>query len=395
MIHNYKRFSGESDDELIYRITKDKEKIGTWQDVADILNELLGTSYSESAFRKKRQYFDTLKKVYIKNQTKSNIELFEINEKIRELEKAKVNFRDERMAWTKQNRISARVSDRLDKIEKALLSQGKTIFKPLQQHVSNKSDNDLLIILSDLHIGHCFKSYWGEYNVDIAKNRLSVYLSEILSIKELHNSQNCYISLQGDLISNSIHKTIAITNCENVINQIKIACELISSFCYSLAQVFDNVYISSVSGNHSRIDRKEDALHDERLDDLIFWGIQNNLNHIDNITCLYNQIDNGIAKITIRNKDYIAVHGDFDPFNKQGMSNLILLLRNIPYAIIYGHMHANAFTDESKVKLIRSGSFCGGGDNYTIEKRLSGEPSQMICVCTENGVKALYPIEFN
>ena len=41
----YKRFNGESDEELIYRITGEKDQIGSWQDVADILNELLGTEY--------------------------------------------------------------------------------------------------------------------------------------------------------------------------------------------------------------------------------------------------------------------------------------------------------------------------------------------------------------
>ena len=56
----YKRFEGESDEELIYRITGEKEKIGSWQDVADILNRLLGTEYTESKFRKQRQAFDRM-----------------------------------------------------------------------------------------------------------------------------------------------------------------------------------------------------------------------------------------------------------------------------------------------------------------------------------------------
>ena len=51
----YKRFENETDEELIYRITSDKELIGSWQKVADILNELLGTNYTESKFRKERR----------------------------------------------------------------------------------------------------------------------------------------------------------------------------------------------------------------------------------------------------------------------------------------------------------------------------------------------------
>ena len=57
---DYKRFENETDEELIYRITGEKDKIGSWQGVADILNELLGTNYSSSTFRKKRQYFDKM-----------------------------------------------------------------------------------------------------------------------------------------------------------------------------------------------------------------------------------------------------------------------------------------------------------------------------------------------
>ena len=66
-IHNYKRLEGESNEELIYRITGDKEEIGSWQDVADILNDLLGTEYTESKFRKQRQAFD---KMLAANQSK-------------------------------------------------------------------------------------------------------------------------------------------------------------------------------------------------------------------------------------------------------------------------------------------------------------------------------------
>lgn len=84
-----------------------------------------------------------------------------------------------------------------------------------------KSNNDLLVILSDLHIGQTFDSFGGKYNTDIAKQRLCKYLDEIIALRDIYNSENCYVSLQGDLISNSIHKTIAITNQENVIQQIK------------------------------------------------------------------------------------------------------------------------------------------------------------------------------
>ena len=335
--------------------------------------------------------------MFAANQAKlsdASARLEEIELKTRELEIKTVQFRDERNAWSKQNYIGGRVIDKLNKLESNLLSQGKINFEE-HNKPNVTSDNDLLVILSDLHIGQCFSSTFGEYNSDIAKDRLSKYLSEIIKIRELHNSEKCYISLQGDLISNSIHKALAITNRENVIEQIKLTSELISSFCYELTKYFSNVFITSVVGNHSRIDRKEDALHDERLDDLIAWNVGLSLKHIDNFHVLNRKLDNGIADINIRNKTYISVHGDFDTFNRQGVANLILMLGFIPYGILYGHMHTCAIDETNGIKMIRGGSLAGSGDSYTLEKRLSGKASQMVCVCNNKGIVCCYPIELN
>jgi len=44
--------------------------------------------------------------------------------------------------------------------------------------------------------------------------------------------------------------------------------------------------------------------------------------------------------------------------------------------------------------MIRGGSLAGSGDDYTIEKRLTGKASQLICIADDNGLKAYYPIYF-
>ncbi len=45
--------------------------------------------------------------------------------------------------------------------------------------------------------------------------------------------------------------------------------------------------------------------------------------------------------------------------------------------------------------MIRGGSLAGCGDQHTVEKRLTGKPSQMVCICTDKGVQAFYPVELN
>lgn len=392
VITSYKRFENESDEELIYRVCSDKDLIGSWQDVANILNELLGTEYTESKFRKQFQAFNKMLNANRGKFTDSDEQIKEIEVQKRELERKKIQFRDERNAWQKQNYADARVEEKLDKLEDELTSLGRTNFDT-HNILSIDSDNDMLVILSDLHIGQTFDSIFGKYNTDIAKDRLNQLLNEVLSIRDLHNSRKCYVSLQGDLISGNIHKSIQVTNRENVIEQVKNATELVSSFCYELSLHFENVFLSNVSGNHTRIERKEDAIHDERLDDIISWAVELSLKHIDNFHVLHRNIDTGIADIDIRGKSYIAVHGDYDGFNKSGVQNLCLALGFVPYAITFGHLHVCSVDETNGVKMIRGGSLAGCGDSYTIEKRLTGKPSQMVCICTNKGIKAYYPIE--
>lgn len=396
--------STENEEQYIWRLCQAKDSgvlDMAWDTLAAIFNSELrkdDEDFSPAAYRKPYQNAKRYWEAGVFNQYNNNSNKYfsELEEKRRQLEQEKIKFRDERNAWNKQNYIAARATQKLDYLEECLKNIGKINFDPVQPSCQSMvSTNDMLVILSDLHIGQCFSSYWGEYNSDIAKQRLNEYLNQILYFQSIYNSENCYISLQGDLISNSIHKTIAISNRENVIQQIKLVSEYIASFCYELSKTFKKVYIYDVSGNHSRIDKKEEAMHDERLDSLISWIVKNMLSHIENVIVPENSyFDIGICGFDIRGKKYISVHGDYDPFSKNGVQNLSSMLGFFPYAILYGHLHTNAYMEYNGVNMIRGGSLAGSGDDYTIEKRLNGKPSQMICICGEHGFISLNPIKF-
>lgn len=388
----YKRLDGETDDEFIFRVSKDKDQIGTWEDMAALFNSILGKNFTESYYRKRNKKHDRISCATEYNDKIDQKQLDKMMIGKREFERKKIQFRDERNAWQKQNYIDARAEEKLDRLEEELTSIGKINFEK-HEEVQVSSDNDMLVILSDLHIGQTFDSAFGKYNTDIAEDRLRQLLNNIISIQKTHNSEKCYVSLQGDLISGNIHKSIQVTNRENVIEQIKIATELISSFCYELSKHFRVVFMTNVSGNHTRIESKKDAIHDERLDDIISWAVELSLKHIGNFHVLKRNIDTGIADISIRNKTYIAVHGDMDSYNKSGVQNLCLALGFVPYAILFGHLHTCSIDEANGVKMIRGGSLAGCGDQYTIEKRLTGKPSQMVCICNSDGVMAYYPVE--
>ena len=386
----YKRFENESTDELIYRICQDKDKIGTWQDVANIINELTGDDFGESTYRKKYQAFQ---KMLSANQSKfadSESQLREIEDQIRELERMKIQFRDERRSWNKQNYENSRFDEVMNILVERMDNFAKTDFTP---HSSPTIDGDknMIICLSDLHIGQCFSSYFGEFNSDIAKERLQKYMNEILNIARDNHVKKAYVFMLGDNISNSLHKTIEVSNKENVIDQLKLSIEYISSFCYELTKYFEHVYLASASGNHSRLQAKDLAQHSERLDAFIAWDVCRTLQYVDNFhSLLHRSIDDGIADVNIDGKTYLLIHGDYDTPTKTGYLNLSNIVGFFPDYICCGHKHFCFYSQESK--FIQSGSLASSGDDYCIEKRLSGKASQMVCVVDKTGVKSVHPI---
>lgn len=396
------RKEGETEIQYLWRIGKmvDAGKIGSWKDITPTLNKQLREDdeyYDESAYRKKYQ---AAKKFYDEIFSQQGDEDFkkEQEEILREIKKEKIKLRDERTESNRGIRIEARVEDKLDYFEKIIANQGKIDYKPLKpaerELIKTKSDNDLVIMLSDLHIGQTFASAWGRYNLEVAKDRMNQYLNKIIEIKDRHNSENCFVTLQGDMISNSIHKTIAITNRENVIEQVISASEIITAFLAELSKIFNNVTVASVVGNHSRIDKKEDALKDERLDTLIEWYAKSKLENFENIEFI-EPYDNTFNCFVVRNKHYFIVHGDYDKFDMAGVAKLSMMAGYFPYCILFGHRHFPATTEINGIKLVQSGSFPGAGDDHTIELRLSGKPSQTVLVCNEDGIECNYTVELD
>ena len=400
-VFNTKPLEGQGELSYLWSIGQAKDNgsyDGTWEDIANLMNLYYRNDESEyrtsSAYRKP---YEQAKKFYesgVFNKFSEDEYINKLNASKREAEREKVKLRDERRAWSKQNYADARAEDMLDKLSDSLVSIGNVNFP---NHNVNyfTSDNDMIVLLSDLHIGATFDNRFGKFDTDVAYSRMSEFLAKTIELQRIHNSENCYVLSLGDQISGIIHKTIQVTNRENVVEQVKIATELIASFCYALTKHFNNVSLISVSGNHTRLTpNKDNAMHDDRLDDLISWAVGLSLYNVENFHVIENGIDTSIATFDIRGKTYVATHGDYDGFNKGDTQKLVSMIREFPEAWFSGHMHTIAVDEVNEIKMVRGGSIAGSGDDYTIEKRLSGKPSQLVCVVDKEGIKAYYPIYF-
>jgi predicted phosphodiesterase len=387
----YIKQENESLKQYKIRLYKNKDLYDlTSQQIADLINKESGESYGESCYRKwfkayAEGVYDTEKEFVSGDKILKEYELKRI-----EFEKEKIKFFDQRTAYTKDIRTDAR----LDELKEILINSIKNIKSyPNKNYTDIKyQDNDLLVGLNDLHFGIEINNYWNKYNPEIAKQRLEKYIQEIISIQKTHSSENCYICANGDLISGNSHLTIALANRENVVEQVMGVSELISWFISELSNYFKNVYFSVVAGNHSRLSLKENSPKNERLDDLIPFYIKARLQNLESIKVLDNNIDNTISLINIRGLSYLGVHGDMDKMDN--ILKLVEMLPNKAYAILFGHLHHNVSNSIQGYKLLMSGSLMGV-DDFCIEKRILGKPQQLVCVCDNNGVRAIYDIIFD
>lgn len=315
--------------------------------------------------------------------------LSDLDNKRFELQKERQKFSDQRNALNRLLRERAR-QEELNEILTEAVKSGNLPSLKYQRAEIEPSDNDLLVSLNDIHYGANVQNYWNTYNSDVCREEMCRYLDRIIAIGETHASENCIVWANGDEISGNIHQSIAVTNKENVIEQIKGVSELIAEFLAELSRHFRQVTYVSVAGNHSRIEpNKDKALVSERLDDLIEWYLSARLQNFENIKIGGGEkVDDTMYLVDVRGKTFCGVHGDFDGSSAKIQALQTMAQRPL-YAVLSGHLHHCRIDEVQGIKTVMAGSFLGM-DGYCVQKRIYGKPEQMVCVCDDSGIRCAY-----
>lgn len=392
------RRDGESDLEYHKRLVYGKLVDKTLADIdyTELAESIYGKQYSSDVSRRMCYGSKYTLELLDKELASAAIEksgsdlIAELEDKRIELAKERQKFFDQRNAFNKLVRERAR-DEELNEIIEDCIMNGNLPELTYDQPVDIIGSNDLLVSLNDIHYGANINNAWCRYNSSVCASMMSNYLSKIIQISEAHKSENCIVWCAGDLISGNIHRSIQITNKENVIEQLMGVSELIAEFLAELSKHFRTVRFVSVAGNHSRLDQnKENALPGERLDDLVEWYLCARMQSFDNVIINdEHKLDCSISLFDIRGKNYVMVHGDYDSPSK--VQSLQSMVREPIYAVLCGHLHHNQTDVVQGIRTVMAGSF-QGVDSFCVEKRIYGEPEQMVCVCDNNGIVCHYDI---
>lgn len=369
---------------------KQKDSNIEWQDIADFRSDYNGESEHRDTIRKgSKLLYEYLDAGWVHEPTLMSIS--ESDEIIR-LKKERQKLSDARVEYNRQIRQEARKESYSEMVKRIICENVEPTNLKVQYHTFN-SNTDLLVHLTDIHTGIEINTWNNKFNQDILKERIEKFTSEILKIRDLHKSENCYLVI-GEILSGIIHNNLRLQNNMDLMEQFKYVSELISAMLIRIANHFNHIYVYVTPGNHSRVSpKKEDSLDGENMDVLLPFYLKAKLQNINNIDICENNIDPEIAMFNIRGNNVFASHGHKDN-PASVVQNFTMMFGIKPDIVLLGHRHLNGLTTVYNTKVIESGC-CSGTSQYAMSIRKTNRPEQTVSVVGHDGLVCLYDIQLD
>ena len=362
-----------------------------WQDVADFRSEYNGDLEHRDTVRKgSKLLYEYIDAGWVNEPAES--EDNSDNAELIKMRKEKIKLSDARVEYNRLIRQEARKESYADMVKRIICENVEPINIPVHYTLFNSS-TDLLCHLTDVHCGIEIHNWKNDFDEDILKKRIEKFTSDILDIRGMHQSENCYLVI-GEILSGIIHNNLRLQNNMDLMEQFKYVSELISAMLIRLANHFNHIYVYTTPGNHSRISpKKEEALDGENMDILLPFYLKARMQNVKNITICDNTIEPEIAMFNIRGKNVFAAHGHKDsPSNV--VQNFTMMFNIKPDIVLLGHRHTNAMETVYDTKVIQSGCV-SGADAYAMSIRKTNKPEQTVSVIGDDGLICLYDIQLD
>lgn len=307
---------GETDDQLIYRVTKDKDIIGSWNDVADVLNQLLGTHYGESKFRKDKATFDRMLNANRDMFVDSDKQLQDIRIAQRELEKTRKKIQTEKLEYSKWLREDARAEMVTEKICNAV-RELKTLdipeyIPPIHDHKS------YLLCLADAHYGIEFeiKDLFGniinEYSPEIFETRMWNLLNKVVQIVNKEHITELNVWELGDGLQGVLRLNSQLMKLKyGIIDSSILYANFLANWLNELSKYVRIKFQMVIDSNHTQLricGAPKNAFVDENMSKSMLVLIKERLKDNKNIVILENPT--GMDYSVLSTYAILGIHGE-------------------------------------------------------------------------------------
>lgn len=392
----------ENERQYIWRVGQmvDGGEVGSWKEIAPILNEQLRNDESEyrdeSAYRKPYQY---AKSYYedVFSKMESDEHIANLENATQNLYKQTIRFQDQRREYNKILREQARQEHLRDTVKKCAEKMSvKLIDKSFDSN--HAGDCEAVVCFSDWHYGMVCDNIWNQYNTEICKYRVSLLVSRCKEYLAEKKPKKLHILLLGDSVHGAIHTSARVASEEDVCDQYMHVAELIALAVEELSAHSSETFVYSTYGNHCRtVQNKNDSIHSDNMEKLVPWWLEqrfkenNSVNIINTNT--YEFIDFNVCGYNI-----VAVHGDKEKFKEMGNVINTIFSKNYGHNVDYvicGDKHHREELNRFNIESILVSSLCGT-DEYADGLRLYSNAEQTLLFFTErDGRQCSYNIKLD
>lgn len=403
-LNQYNKEPGEYTDEELYDIGIKYKLLPTsekrWNELVKILepkneNGDIKTGEQFRIWLKGRQLADgTLEKniTLISGQTINDIEFSDFKDQTeeikRDLYKQQIKTKDVLNAYRQTLRDEARIESLKDCIAASVEMLPKL---PAINYTGeiNKDTCEAVLMLSDLHLGCEIDSFYNKYNVNIARNRVKKVVIDTINTCKRHGVKRLTVLQLGDMISGNIHVTNRILNSEDVINQIKIASQIIAEALNELQGAAPEIIYRSCTDNHSRVTSNyKEHIEKENFQYLIDWYLEVFLKDTK-IKFAKDNLESDLGKFNLLNgKVVMYSHGHRDNLNSVVQNYMGATHEFVDY-ICLGHYHESKLKSFQGTKVFVNSSIVGT-EHYAYSRRYFGIPEQSLLLFENDNIICNY-----
>lgn len=317
-----------------------------------------------------------------------------IEKRKEELYKERQKFFDQRREYNKQLAAEARSEHLESELIHAANNLDETVGRIFTDEygLCDFDETECALVLSDWHYGMVTDNVYNKFNTEICIERVRNTVDRAIERIRLHRCKELHLLLLGDFIHGGIHCSARVASEELVIDQLMQVSEIIAQAIGHLSNYVEKVWVYATFGNHGRvIPTKKDNIHNDNMERVIGWWLNERLSGCDRITFVENEEDEFLFA-NLCGHYICAAHGDLD--YAYSSPRLLYTLFSKKYGIdieyiVLGDKHHRESFEELGITSMICGSLCGV-DEYAKDRRLFSTPSQMLLIFNEDGLDAEY-----
>lgn len=341
-MNEFTRKNGESENDLIFRIASRKSEVGTWEDVARILNELLKEQRDESTYRKRYRTLENEKSgVSSGESSKDNSELEKIRAEKESLRKERIKLQSLNLERNRIDRAEARQELFYEYIGNAI----KVLDPPPKMNLlyEDEPEVEYVMCIGDIHYGAVFEVDDNAYDPEVVKERFDYLFSKTVDFVQNKNVNKIHIVNLGDNIQGLLRVSDAKLNDSSLVKSVVEVSHLIASFLNELSAYVQIEYYHVPTSNHTQLRLlgvKPNEMPDEDVEYIVSHYIKDLLLNNKNINVHLSEDGYQYMLIDINGYTVGAMHGHTVKDINSVLDQLSSYTGDMFDYLFLGHLHS-------------------------------------------------------